>query len=274
MAQFILSNPIESQLADAVHENLYALFRSMSVLPNYESVETDKLCYHHAFPNNPIFKGIWGARMAPNEVADAVDEAVAWFDQHGASEFFWWTDAQTKPTGLSDYLIERGFDGNPVGEPGMVADLNALNEDVQVLDDFTIVQAVEQKALTHWRDAFAASYNIPAFVGQAWVDATVSAGPMKAPWKMYVGYLNEKPVATSLLFNGAGVAGVYAVGTLPEARRKGIGTAITLQPLLDAREEGYHYAVLFSSRIGYSVYQRLGFREVENKIGIYIWEKD
>jgi hypothetical protein len=31
---------------------------------------------------------------------------------------------------------------------------------------------------------------------------------------------------------------------------------------------------LFSSRKGYSVYQRLGFREVASKIGIYFMEKD
>ena len=88
---------------------------------------------------------------------------------------------------------------------------------------------------------------------------------------MYVGYLGRKAVATSMLVNGAGVSlsGVYAVGTLPNERGQGFGAAITVKPLLDVRQQGYRFAVLFSSRKGYSVYQRLGFREVASKIGIY-----
>jgi GNAT superfamily N-acetyltransferase len=77
-----------------------------------------------------------------------------------------------------------------------------------------------------------------------------------------------------MLFMGAGVAGIYAVGTIPPARNRGIGAAMTMIPLRVAREEGLEYAVLFSSRLGYPVYTRLGFREVDCKIGIYIKERD
>jgi hypothetical protein len=41
-----------------------------------------------------------------------------------------------------------------------------------------------------------------------------------------------------------------------------------------ARPQGYRFAVLFSSRMAYSLYQQLGFREVTGKIGIYVMEKD
>ena len=90
-------------------------------------------------------------------------------------------------------------------------------------------------------------------------------------WRLYVGYLNGRPVATNILFNGAGVASVYGVGTLPEARGKGIGAAITLKPLLDARAQGYRYGVLFATEMGVPVYRRLGFREVGCTIGRYLW---
>jgi ribosomal protein S18 acetylase RimI-like enzyme len=64
------------------------------------------------------------------------------------------------------------------------------------------------------------------------------------------------------LFDGAGVAGIYNVCTVPEARGRGIGRAVTAAALEDAVARGLRLAVLGSSELGYPVYRRLGFRDV------------
>lgn len=273
MDNTILTHPTETELVTAVHENLYALFRSMQILPDSEVIERDEIGYHHASPTNPMFKGAWRVRLSAAAAETMIDETVAWFNARNASTFYWWTDSQTQPADLAERLLRRGFDGNLAGEPGMVAELDALNQTVPAPSELTIRPVVDLKTLADWRDVFTAAYRLPEAQGQAWYEATVQAGLETAPWKLYVGYLGRKAAATSLLFNGAGVTGVYCVGTLPDERGKGIGTAITWKPLLDVRQQGYRFAVLFASRKGVPVYQRLGFREVA-RVGCYMVEKD
>ena len=65
----------------------------------------------------------------------------------------------------------------------------------------------------------------------------------------------------------------YCVATLPEARRQGLGTALTLAPLRDARALGYRFATLQASKMGVGVYRRLGFWE-QFKVGMYAWSPE
>lgn len=284
-----LTNLTEAQLETAVEENLFDLFRAMAaILPDSEIVESDKLSYHLTFPTNPMFKGVWQTRLQADEVEAAIDQTIAWFKARNAPFFFWWTGPGTQPRDLGERLMARGLlsmeeqmeDLAPgirqtaAGAPGMVADLRQMNEALlaQTPPGFTIEEAHTETALLDFKRVFVDSYEIPDWAGQAWVDAALKVGIGQTPWRMYVGYLNGEAVATNMLFNGGGVASVYAVATLPSARGQGIGAAITLKPLLKAREMGYGYAVLFSTEMGVGVYERIGFKLTSARINRYLWQ--
>lgn len=272
----------------AVQDNLFALFRAMAqVLPGSEIVETEKLSYHLAFPTNPMFKGVWQTRLSADEVDEAIDQTIAWFKKRNAPYFFWWTGPGTAPADLGTRLQARGLldmaeqqqelaagiHQTEQGAPGMVVDLNQVDETllVKTPPEFIIKQVENERQLYDFKKVFVETYEIPDWAGQAWVDATQKVGIGKTPWRMFVGYLDDEPVATNMLFNGGGVASVYAVATVPTAQRKGIGAAITLKPLLDAREMGYRHGVLFSTEMGIRVYERIGFRSADVRINRYLW---
>lgn len=264
-------------LADAeygVEENMFELFRTMTTLPDGELVESEKLSYHHTFILNPMFNGVWGTNLSEDEVDAAIEQTLDWFKARKVPYIFWWTGTRTQPVNLPERLVAHGFALNFPGDPGMIATLHALPEHVNTPDGFTVKVVTNEEMLEDWRDVFCASFEAPLFAGQAWIDAAKRVGISNTPWQLYVGYLHDQPVATNILFNGAGIAGLYGVGTIAEARGKGIGAAITWQPLVDARAQGYHIGALFASEMGYPVYKRLGFQDTACRIGRYMWRSE
>ena len=285
----ILKDATDRELGLAVFENLYELFRAMANhLPEGKLVERESLSRHLTFPTNPMFKGVWKTRLSEAEADSAIDDTIAWFKEQNAPYFFWWTGGDSSPGDLEGRLAKRGLISmaeqtqelakgvlsTEQGSPCMVADLHRLNESVltRTPEDFLIKEVKEEAELYDFKKVFVETYEIPEWAGQAWVDATLKIGIGKTPWRLFVGYLGNDPVATNLLFNGAGVASVYAIATVPAARGKGIGAAITLKPLLRARDQlGYQYAVLFSTEMGIPVYQRIGFRLTDVRINRFLW---
>jgi ribosomal protein S18 acetylase RimI-like enzyme len=85
----------------------------------------------------------------------------------------------------------------------------------------------------------------------------------------FVGSLSGVPVATSLAVRTGDTVGIYSVATVPEARGRGIGTAMTWHLLRDA-DPGWTLAVLQASDMGRPVYERMGFtlvREFDEYVG-------
>jgi GNAT superfamily N-acetyltransferase len=155
----------------------------------------------------------------------------------------------------------------------MAADLAHMNESAlgQAPGNFVIREVTTEAGLYDFKKVFVETYEIPEWAGQAWVDAALKAGIGKTAWRMYVGYLNGEAAATNMLFIGGGVASVFAVAAIPSVRGKGIGGAITLKPLLEARDMGYKYAVLFATEMGVGAYKRIGFRMTGRQINRYLW---
>ncbi|HJS28548.1 MAG TPA: hypothetical protein VJ768_02930 [Anaerolineales bacterium] len=280
----------EAELALAVEENLYALFRAMAQLPGGAIVESPENSYHLAFPYNPMYKGAWQTRLADQDADSEIERTLAWFRDRKAPFMFWWTGPGTTPRDLGERLMARGLlsmeaqmeqmapgiHSTELGAPCMVADLLQVNEAVidGTPDGFAIETVEDEAGLLEFKRVLVEGYEIPEAMAQGWVESSLAFGLDRLPWRFYLGRLDGEAVASNILFNGGGVAGVYGVATVPVARHKGIGAAITLKPLLDAREMGYRYGVLFSSDMGVRVYERIGFRRTDARINRYLWRSE
>jgi GNAT superfamily N-acetyltransferase len=205
-----------------------------------------------------------------NLATDAViKEVIQQFEKYGVPGS-WHVGPSIRPPYFGEHLVEFGFH-NAGAEPGMAADLLALNEDVAYPSRLIVERVRSEQQLDVWAQTLAQDFGEGEREAN-WVREVyeeIGLGDDVA-FRHYLAWLDGEAVATATLFLGAGVAGIYFVMTVPQARRQGIGAAVTLAALRDARDLGYRVAVLGSSQSGYPLYQRLGFNEF-CQIGIYEW---
>ncbi len=113
--------------------------------------------------------------------------------------------------------------------------------DAAVLDDFerTLIEA----------------YPVPEV--QPWRRGVILAPPvLDTPWQLFVGYVDDAPVATAGAYVGADVTIVELVSTRRDFRGRGIGAAITAAATFAQPQQP---AMLISSDDGRGVYGALGY---------------
>jgi ribosomal protein S18 acetylase RimI-like enzyme len=208
----------------------------------------------------PLLNGVMCAKLEAGSEDRRIDEVLGAFKAAGVP-MLWWTGPASRPVDIGSRLMARGLvqAGAP---PGMAVDLGNLDAGEAPPDGVTIKRVDGDDVLGEYVQVLKQVFELPDFVVGIFSDILTSRGYDEADAvQNYLAYLEGTPVAVCSVGYGAGVAGIYNVGTLEQARGRGIGRAITLRSLLDARERGYRVGVLEASGMGYNVYRQLGFED-------------
>ena len=265
----ILKDLSAPALVTAIKANLFEWYRYLGNSPKAELQDSSELTWLLTGISNSFVNGVLRTQLELDNVDVIIEETLAHFKSRNVTRLSWWIEPGTQPTDLGKHLAAHGLTYTD-GEPGMAVDLVGLNEDLPTPSGLTIEHVGDTETLRKWAYASIIGFELPETSVDTWFDLFTGLG-FDLPLRNYVGILNREPVATSELFLAAGVAGIYVVATIPEARRQGVGTAITLAPLREARAMGYRIGILHSSSMGLEMYRRLGFQEY-CKMSHYVWE--
>jgi GNAT superfamily N-acetyltransferase len=177
--------------------------------------------------------------------------------------FLWAIGPGDRPANLREELLAAGF--SEAWSPAMAVDIDNVARFTRApeLTIKPVSSAAELRIFTQTLNAgdFLASEEIERALPH------LLQSSRSVPWdepdlRCFVGYHDGQPVASSARFLSNGVVGIYGVATVPAARRKGFGAAMTIAALEDGRSLGYGVGVLVATKMGAPVYERLGFREV------------
>ena len=265
----ILRDATTDQLASAIQGSLLGFFRLLGRDPGTEFREENGISRWRTGIAHPLFNGVISARLPRGDEGALIQDTIAYFRTRGVGGITWWLEPGMKGVGWEDALVKAGL-RREADTPGMALDLNALAP-AAVPAGLSIRAVDDLPGLRTWGSVFVPGYGLPLDWEAPLFNLFGGIG-LGLPLRHYIGYLDEQPVSTASLFLGAGAAGIYNIATLPEARGRGIGAALTLAPLQDAREMGFRYGVLQSSEMGFPVYRRLGFEQL-CVMEHYYWEK-
>ena len=263
----VLADFSPASTAAAVEANLFSLFNYLTVWPRIELRDdgnSRRTISHLPFP---LFNSVVQTRLESHAADAAIDARIRECAARNVP-MLWWTGPSTTPPDLGERLERRGFLLEPA--IGMAADIHQIN--AQPAEAAVDVEPVRERgALATWSRILCDSFGAPPAFGDAFIDLATAAGLGPAsPFRHFLGFVGGEPIATCSLFLGAGVAGIYNVGTLPEHRRRGFGAAVTRAAIADAAASGYRMAILHSSALGAAMYRALGFHDV-CAIGQYVW---
>lgn len=258
----ILRDISAAALTRAVEANLTAFHVCLSAWPEISLHRAPDRVWTVSQRRFSLCNVILETCFAPTDIDAQINRALVPYLESSVN-VMWKLGPSTQPHDLGERLVSHGFLARPTLR-GMTLDLTSSAPDPVPVPGLLIQEVTDASTLDLWRRAVDRGFGWPSYGAQDLADNFHHFFRVgrERPFVGYVGLRGGQPVASSLVFFGAGVAGIYHVSTVPEHRGRGVGAAMTRAPLMEARRREYQVAILHATEMGYPVYRRLGFQEV------------
>lgn len=249
-------NKDEKFYINAIEDNLFKLSLELGKNPKGQIYDGDEIkwAYTGGLAMNRIFPLKLEEENLDEKISDVISKFKAWNVRANL-----YVCPSTTPKKIKEYLENRGITCFRKWA-GMALDLNGFISERAEIPGFTVIDVEDLKTLETWSVVSGKCFGTPENVLEDYKDMFQQAG-LNGKLEYYLGILEGKPVATCCTYVDGEIGGLYWVGTLPEARGKGIASSIVLYALEKAASMGCSTSILQASDMGRGVYLKIGFRE-------------
>lgn len=202
---------------------------------------------------------IYRYRFSAGDLYPQIERALAQV-KFPQAPLYWLVADADNPATVGAYLEEYGAQSLGVVW-GMVAHLDPRLAKPAPVSGLRIRRVSTIDQVKSFVDTVIAEDGASPLARQQWINFEIGLGlDATLPWQRYLAYWQGEVVASAAVFYGATAAGLYHVTTAPQARGKGIGSAITRFALQQALLRNYRQSVLIATPMSIDIYRRLGFR--------------
>ncbi len=245
---------------ESVENNFFAVGRYWGSL-NSSFLQEGAICSMHTGVAISDFNWAWNEK--PLDDCDITSvEGIKEFYRQQNLRFWWWVYPRGDSSQTKEMLENAGM--RLIAQiPCMAADLHIEPLEEKILAPITIAEVKDQSDLSVWADISFRGFQMPERAREQYNKFVLSfQRGNKEAQKLFLAYIDKKPVATSLLFMDKDTAGIYYVATLPEYRNRGMGYFVTLAAMRAAKAAGHNNIILQATPAGEKVYRRIGFQEI------------
>jgi ribosomal protein S18 acetylase RimI-like enzyme len=174
----------------------------------------------------------------------------------------WRVGPDSTPDNLGRRLEEGGFKYAD-DALAMAVDLGHFDIDEEAPAHIQIEAVRDDPGLREWTSIGAEGFGFPAFAEEPVFAMHRALGlEPERSHQMYLAHVDGAAVGMATLVTDCGVATLQNLATRENARRHGVGMALTRHVMREGRKRGLATGVLQASTMGQGIYRNIGFREV------------
>jgi GNAT superfamily N-acetyltransferase len=208
--------------------------------------------------------GVFHDGVLTGDLSELIEYAKTYFEQKNLP-FYWWLGDEQASEETKSQLESHGL--LPAMElPAMFADLTSF-EMPALPKEITCRPVLTDKDLQDWIAVSGDAFTEDEKTYKEYVSLYGNFDYLDTrEQELFLADYNDIPCATCLTFKSQEMAGLYYIATLHDYRRKGLGMAITYYAMQKAKEQGFHFAGLQASEMGYLLYASMGFKTLGKEV--------
>lgn len=196
------------------------------------------------------------------EPTDVVDEVLSGFRKRQVS-CLWWDHPTANPRNLGSILRARGLQAVE-RVAGMSIDLEVIDGAAPETEGVRYVEVLDEEAMRGYSDLIVDYWEVSPDSRTLVEEINRFWGPGMAPLHRWIAVTDRGEAIGKVLLSLAappGVAAIYGMSVRPQARGRGVASALTHVALNRAKELNCRRVVLHSSQMAVGVYERTGFKK-------------
>jgi GNAT superfamily N-acetyltransferase len=256
----VLRDHSHDAIVEALERNWRASVGAFGLASGTTVRDDDEMFWFVTGLPDGALNSIMYANFAPDRVDVGIAERTRLHDTYGVP-INWLVGPMSRPFDLGERLQMRGLRYLADLTP-MTITLDAVTDDVPPVPGLTVERVADAAALEAWIDAERRGFEMDSALADGFGALRRGMGVGHGlPLYHLLGRLDGEPVGTSSYLLAGGIVGIHDVSTVPEARRRGVGMALTRAALREGQALGYEIAFLNPSPMGRPLYRKIGFEE-------------